>query len=66
MNDDRPSTRRIVLTFVGWAVGLLAVLALIVAISTALAPKTPSDKAPGATQTATPSVAPGAITTPTP
>jgi len=76
--NDRASTKRIVWTLVGWAVGLLVLGAIIVGISTALAPKIPSDKAPvpaatpsstvPATQTAPGSVSPAlpAATVPAP
>lgn len=61
MYNDRPSTKRIVLTLVGLGVGLLVVFGLIVALSTALAPKTPTDASPteepSASVVATPSAA---------
>ena len=56
MYNDRPSTKRMVLTLVGWAVGLLAVAGLMVTVSTALAPETPSDTAPVAESTASAAV----------
>jgi N-acetylmuramoyl-L-alanine amidase len=43
MYDDRPSTRRIVLTLAAWLVGLLALAALIFGIAWALSPKAPTD-----------------------
>ncbi len=46
MYKEHPSTKRIVLTFLGWGVGLLALIAAVVAISTAIAPQTPPDTAP--------------------
>lgn len=67
MYNDRPSTKHMILTLVGWAVGLLAVAGIMVAISTAMAPKTPSDKAPAqteATSTATASVLPTLVVPP--
>ncbi len=64
MYDERPSTKRIVLTLVGWGLGLLAVLALIVTVSTALAPETPSDQAPAPVASTTPT--PTAVPTSTP
>ena len=51
MYNDRPSAKHMVLTLAGWAVGLLAVAGVMVAISTAMAPKTPSDKLPAAVET---------------
>jgi len=69
--NEQPSTKRIVLTLVGWGAGLLAVFGLIFAISNAIAPTTPPPPSPGATSssaTVTPTVAPAtpAVAVPTP
>ena len=70
MYNDRPSTKRIVLTLVGLGVGLLVVFGLIVALSTALAPKTPTDSAPteepSASVVATPTAAAALVQASTP
>lgn len=52
MYDDRPSTKRIVLTLAGWGVGLLVLFGLIFAIANALAPK---EQPPAPATTAEPS-----------
>jgi N-acetylmuramoyl-L-alanine amidase len=67
MYNEHPSTKRIVLTFLAWGVGLLAVIAAVVAISTAIAPPTPSDTAPVvATSTPVPTPTVGALVVPPP
>jgi N-acetylmuramoyl-L-alanine amidase len=59
MNSDRPSTKRIVWTFIGWGLGFVAMIAAVVGVASMLTPKAPTTAPAAETSSAVvPTVAP--------
>jgi len=66
MYSERPSTRRIVWTIVGWGVGFVALAAVVFAIAWALTPKAAVPVKPATEASATPTATPVPTVTPAP